>query len=66
MLGNLSLLTHFNIKFFKKLFQEHHQRDKWFGSRSGPTSVGPGLGPNRLQRLSVDNKSHCQQNEKSQ
>ena len=42
MLGNFScscspLLTFFKIKFFKKLFQEHYQCVKQFGSKSGPT-----------------------------
>ena len=40
----------FEINFIKKLFQEHHQIVKWFGS------VGPDLGPNCLQWLSADNK----------
>ena len=30
---------------------------KQFGSRSGPTFVGPGVAPNCLQRLSVDDTS---------
>ena len=42
MLGNFScfwcrLLTFFKIKIFKKLFQEHNQSVKQFGSISGPT-----------------------------
>ena len=27
----------FAINLFKRLFQEHYQNFKWFGSRSGPT-----------------------------
>ena len=42
MLGHLlcfccRLLTFFKINVFKKIFQEHYQSIKWFGSRSGPT-----------------------------
>ena len=48
-----SLLVFFNINFFKKFFQEYHQSVKQFGSRSGPTLVGPDLGPKRLQRISA-------------
>ena len=41
-LGNLSyfcchLLTFFKIYFFQKFYQEHYQRVKQFGSRSGLT-----------------------------
>ena len=42
---------------FLKFFQEYHQSVKPFGSRSGPTFVGPDLGPNCLQRLSADDTS---------
>ena len=35
----------FKIDFFKIFFQEHYQSVKQFGSRSGPTSVGPDLAP---------------------
>ena len=42
----------FQINFFKKLFQEHYQTFKQFGSKSGPD-----LGPSCLQMLSADNKS---------
>ena len=41
-------------KFVKKLFQEHYQSVKQFGH-----FVGPDLGPNRLQRLSADDKRPC-------
>ena len=41
---------------FFKIFQEHYQPVKWFGSRSGLTFD---LGPNCLQRLSADDKSLC-------
>ena len=47
----------FQIIFFKKLFQEYHQSAKQFGSGSGPTFVGPDMGPNFLQRISADDKS---------
>ena len=47
----------FKINFFKKKIQEHYQSDKQFGSRSGPTSVGPDLDPNCLQRLSAEDES---------
>ena len=40
--------------FRKKIFYEYDQSVKQFGSRPGPTFVGPGLGPNCLQRLSAD------------
>ena len=43
--------------FSKKFFQEHNQRVKQFGSRSGQVYVGPELGLNCLQRLSADDKS---------
>ena len=58
MLGNFScvLLTadFFQNHLFKKFFQEYHQSVKQFGSRSGPTFVGPDLSPNCLQRLSAE------------
>ena len=41
------LLTFFKINFFKKIFQEHYQSVKQFGSRSGP---------NCLQRSAADDK----------
>ena len=31
------LVIFFKINFFKKIFQEHYQSVKQFGSRSGPT-----------------------------
>ena len=34
-----------------------HYSVKQFGSRSGPTFVGPDNGPNSLQRLSADDTS---------
>ena len=43
----------FKIISLGKIFQEYHQSGKQFVSRSGPTLVGPGLGPNCLQRLSA-------------
>ena len=41
----------FQYQLFKKLFQEHYQSVKWFGSRSGLTQhcICPDLGPNCLQ-----------------
>ena len=45
MLGNFfiiffcCLLTFFKINFFKKIFQEHYQSAKQFGSRSGPKNI---------------------------
>ena len=61
MHGNFScfcyrLLTFFIINFFKKISHEHYQSAKPFRSRSGPTFVGPDLGPNCLQMLSADDK----------
>ena len=48
----------FQLTFKKKIFQEHYQSVKPFGSRSRPTEyVGPDLGPSCLQRLSADDKS---------
>ena len=40
---------------------EHYQSVKQFESRSGPTCVGPDLGPNCLLRLSADIKIRCRQ-----
>ena len=51
---NCRLLTVFQTNFFKKLFQEHYQGIKQFGSRSRPTEVSPDLDPNCLQGLSAD------------
>ena len=42
----LSSADFFKINFFKKIFQEHYQRVKRFGSGSGQHSVGPDLGQN--------------------
>ena len=52
----LTFADFFKIAFLKKIFQEHYQGVKQFGSRSG--SVGPGLDQNCLQRLSADDNSH--------
>ena len=62
MLGNFTCfccrqLTFLKISFLKKIFQDHYQSVKQFGSRSGPTFVRPDMGPNCLQRLSADNKN---------
>ena len=48
------LLIFFKINFFEKFSHEHHQSVKQFGSRSGRHFVGPGLGPNCLQKVSAD------------
>ena len=50
----LLLLFFFKIIFIKKLFQDYNQSVKQCGSRSGPTFVGPDLGPNCFHRLSVE------------
>ena len=44
MLVLLSAVFFFK-EFSKKLFQEYHQNVQQFVSRSGPTFVGPDLGP---------------------
>ena len=44
------VLIFFKIKFFEEFFQKYHQSVKQFGSRSGPTFVGPDLGSNCLQK----------------
>ena len=60
------------LMFFSsnQLFQKHSfenmitdQNVKWLGYslRSGPTFLGPDLGPNCLQSLSADNKSRRKQ-----
>ena len=53
----LSSADYFKINFFKKFSQEYHQSVIKFGSRSGPTAVGPDLSPNCLQKLSIDDTS---------
>ena len=53
----LSSADFFKINFFDKLFQKYHQSVKQFGSRSSQGFVGPDLGRNYLQRLSIDNTS---------
>ena len=40
-----------NQLFFEKMFQEYHQGFNQFGSRAGPTFVGPAQDPNCLQSL---------------
>ena len=44
----------FSADFFKKIFQEHYQSVKRFGSRR---SIGPDLGPKCLQTISADDIS---------
>ena len=61
MLGNFFHFPCFlllSADFFskKKIFQEHHQSVKQFGSRLGPTFC-PDLGPNCLYQLSADDKN---------
>ena len=56
LVGNFScfcccLLTFFKINFFKKLFQEHFQSVKWFGSRSGPTFCRSRSGSKLLTKI---------------
>ena len=46
----LSSANFFQSDFPLIIFHEHYQNVKQFGSRSGPTSVGPDLDPNCLQR----------------
>ena len=61
LLGKLficCLLIFFKINFLEKFCQKYHDSVKQFGSRSGTTFCRPDLGPNGLQRLSVDGKSH--------
>ena len=53
----LSCADFFKSTFSKNSFQEYHKRVKQVGSRSGPTFVGPDLGPNCLQMLSADDTS---------
>ena len=53
----LSSADFFKINFFEKFFHEYHQSVKQFGSRSGPTFVGPDLVTNCLQKLSADGTS---------
>ena len=53
----LSSAFFFKMKLFPKIFQKRHQGVKQFGSRSGPTLVGPEFGPNCLQRFSADDKN---------
>ena len=53
------LLAHpwaFGSGELKKLFHEHYQSVKLYGSISGLTFRWPDLGPNCLQRLSQDHK----------
>ena len=60
----MSSADFFKINFWGNFFQEYHQSVKQFGSRSGPTFVGPDLGPNCLQKLSADdtyNEMSCAQ-----
>ena len=61
MLGNFSHLPSaadfFKINLFKTLFLEHYQSVKQFGSRSGPTIVGPDLCPNCFAKVSADDIS---------
>ena len=62
MLSNFSCILlsadFFNISFFEKFFQEHHQSVKLFESRSGPTFCQSWSGSKLfLQRLSADDKS---------
>ena len=55
----------FKINLFKKFFQENYQSVKQFQMKTDILSdrhfVGPDLGPNCLQRLSADDKSHSKE-----
>ena len=66
MLGNFSCFTchlrlFFKINFFSKLSREHNtvRVSNSLDPEQDRHSVGPDLGPNCLQRLSADDKSHC-------
>ena len=53
-----------SAEILKKLLKYHHISVKQVGYGSGPTLVGPDLGPNCLQRLSAGNTSlHFQMGE---
>ena len=59
MLGNFSSADFFMTNFFKKFVLGYYQSVNQVPSRSGPTfcRFSPDLGPNCLQRLSIDDKS---------
>ena len=66
MLGNISHffgrpLTFFKIIFFKKFLQEYYQSVNGLDPDQARHSVGSDLGPNCLQRSSVDDEIHCWQ-----
>ena len=48
------LLIFFKIIFFEKFFQEHYRVPNSLYPDQAPRFAGSGLGPNCLQRLSVD------------
>ena len=63
MLGNFSSFFFcwlFKIIFFKKIFRENYQIVKHLDPDQDQQFVGPDLGPNCLQRLSVVNSHHKQ------
>ena len=55
---NCHQLTCFKINFFKKFFQLHYQSVKRLDPDQDQQNVGPDLGPNCLEKLSADIKSH--------
>ena len=48
------LLIFFEINFFEQFYHEHRQSVKQFGSRSGPTFVGPDVGQIFVQWLPAE------------
>ena len=66
MLGDFScfcccLLIFSKLTFSKKSFSNVIRVSNGSGPDQDRHSVGPDLGPNCSQRLSIHNKSHCQQ-----
>ena len=49
----------FKINFFKNSFRNTFRMSNSLDPDQDRHSVGPDLGPNRLQRLSADDKSWC-------
>ena len=46
------------LTFSKKFFQEHYKGVKHLDPGQDRQNVGPDLGPNCLQRIPTDDKSH--------
>ena len=53
----LSSADFFNINFFEKFLKKYHQCQTVLDPDQDRRNVGPDLDPNRLQRLSADDKS---------